>query len=83
MWVRGDLEASNILVSGGQLIAVIDFGNCAVGDPTCDLVMAWTYFDDKEQEVFRSAFFLIKTLGKEGRLGRFGKRCLECLVRWN
>jgi len=24
---------------------VIDFGCCAVGDPACDLVAAWTLFD--------------------------------------
>ena len=54
VWVHGDLEASNILVSGGSLAAVIDFGNCAVGDPACDLVMAWTYFDENARENFRS-----------------------------
>ena len=54
VWVHGDLEAPNILVSGGRLVAVIDFGNCAVGDPACDLVMAWTYFDDNSREIFRS-----------------------------
>lgn len=54
VWVHGDLEASNILVSDGRLVAVIDFGNCAVGDPACDLVLAWTYFDDDSRESFRS-----------------------------
>ena len=54
VWVHGDLEASNILVSGGQLAAVIDFGNCTVGDPACDLVMAWTFFDEKARNIFRS-----------------------------
>jgi len=54
VWVHGDLEASNILVSGGKLAAVIDFGSCAVGDPACDLVMAWTYFDNEAREVFQA-----------------------------
>ena len=36
------------------MVAVIDFGNCAVGDPACDLVMACTYFDDNAREKFRS-----------------------------
>ena len=28
----------------GRLAAVIDFGTCGVGDPACDLVIAWTFF---------------------------------------
>jgi len=24
---------------------VIDFGTCGVGDPACDRVIAWTFFD--------------------------------------
>ena len=55
VWVHGDLEASNILVSRGKLAAVIDFGNCGVGDPACDLVMAWTFFDGRARENFRSS----------------------------
>ena len=54
VWVHGDLEASNILVCKGRLAAVIDFGNCAVGDPACDLVMAWTYFEENARKVFKS-----------------------------
>lgn len=58
VWIHGDLEASNILVSEGRLVAVIDFGNCAVGDPACDLVMAWTYFDENARAIFRSSLNL-------------------------
>ncbi len=55
VWVHGDLEATNILVREGHLVAVIDFGNCAVGDPACDLVMAWTYFEENARKVFQSS----------------------------
>jgi len=55
VWVHGDLEASNMLVANDQLVAVIDFGNCAVGDPACDLVMAWTFFDTRARKIFKSA----------------------------
>lgn len=55
VWIHGDLESSNILISDDQLVAVIDFGNCAVGDPACDLVMAWTFFDKDIRTKFRSA----------------------------
>jgi aminoglycoside phosphotransferase (APT) family kinase protein len=53
VWVHGDVAASNLLVTDGELRAVIDFGCAAVGDPACDLVMAWTFFTDESREVFR------------------------------
>jgi aminoglycoside phosphotransferase (APT) family kinase protein len=55
MWVHGDVAASNLLVADGNLRAVIDFGCAAVGDPACDLVMAWTFFAGDSRDVFRSA----------------------------
>jgi aminoglycoside phosphotransferase (APT) family kinase protein len=55
VWVHGDVAPSNLLVGGGVLRAVIDFGCSAVGDPACDLVMAWTFFDDESRAAFRDA----------------------------
>lgn len=37
-----------------KLSAVIDFGGAAVGDPACDLVIAWTYLTEKSREIFMS-----------------------------
>jgi len=34
---------------------MIDFGTCGVGDPACDLVMAWTYFEGEARDAFRDA----------------------------
>src|SRR5262249_38942867 len=45
VWVHGDIPGSNLLVRGGSLCAVIDFGCAAIGDPACDLTPAWTMFD--------------------------------------
>jgi aminoglycoside phosphotransferase (APT) family kinase protein len=55
VWVHGDIAAGNLLVREGQLHAVIDFGCCAVGDPACDLVIAWTFLDGESQALFRTA----------------------------
>lgn len=55
VWIHGDLEASNLLLKDGQWNAVLDFGSCAVGDPACDLVMAWTYFTDVGKKILRSS----------------------------
>lgn len=52
VWIHGDFAIGNILMEGGQLSAVIDFGGIAVGDPACDLVIAWTYLSGKARGIF-------------------------------
>jgi aminoglycoside phosphotransferase (APT) family kinase protein len=54
-WLHGDLQASNLIVRDGLLVAVIDFGLMAVGDPACDLMAAWTCFTPASRRVFLSA----------------------------
>ena len=51
-WIHGDFEKDNLLIKNGKLCAVIDFGNMAVGDPACDYVIAWTYFDHLSRKIF-------------------------------
>lgn len=51
VWLHGDVTASNLLVLNGRLSAVIDFGCCAIGDPACDLAIAWTGFAGTSREV--------------------------------
>jgi aminoglycoside phosphotransferase (APT) family kinase protein len=55
VWFHGDVAVGNLLTVQGRLAAVIDFGTCGVGDPACDLVMAWTFFDGEERQIFRQA----------------------------
>ena len=52
VWVHGDMEIGNLLTHNGSLSAVIDFGCSAVGDPACDYVMAWTFFDADNRKLF-------------------------------
>ena len=54
-WVHGDISPGNLLVKDGRLHAVIDFGSSGVGDPACDLVIAWTFLSGKSREAFRAA----------------------------
>jgi aminoglycoside phosphotransferase (APT) family kinase protein len=54
-WFHGDVSAGNLLVRDGALVAVIDFGTCGVGDPACDLVLAWTFLEGPAREAFRAA----------------------------
>ena len=54
MWFHGDVASGNLLVRDGRLTAVIDFGTCGVGDPACDLVVAWTFFHGQSRDMFRN-----------------------------
>jgi aminoglycoside phosphotransferase (APT) family kinase protein len=54
VWVHGDVAGSNLLLDEGRLCAVLDFGCCAVGDPACDLAIAWTFFDAATRRTFRA-----------------------------
>jgi aminoglycoside phosphotransferase (APT) family kinase protein len=55
VWMHGDLHPANLLVEDHQLSAVIDFGLLGVGDPACDLMVAWTYLSADSRDAFRGA----------------------------
>lgn len=54
-WLHADLVPGNVLVDGGRLASVIDFGCAGVGDPACDLFPAWNLLPADAREVFREA----------------------------
>jgi aminoglycoside phosphotransferase (APT) family kinase protein len=60
VWVHGDISAGNLLVQKGKLSAIIDFGQLAIGDPACDLVISWTLFHGKSREAFQKTLPLDK-----------------------
>jgi aminoglycoside phosphotransferase (APT) family kinase protein len=61
VWIHGDVTASNMLVVDGRLSAVIDFGCSGVGDPACDLTIAWTFLCGDSRDVFRDRLALDAT----------------------
>ena len=73
VWVHGDLTASNVLVAGGALHAVIDFGGVATGDPAYDLVMEWEFFTGDSAAAFRRGLHLDERPGPAAAAGRSGR----------
>ena len=67
VWFHGDVAPGNLLTAGGRLSAVIDFGTCGVGDPACDLVIAWTWLGPGERRLFRAAAGLDDGAWRRGR----------------
>lgn len=66
-WFHGDMAPSNLLVRDGRLAAVIDFGTCGVGDPACDLVIAWTFLDTDARHPFRQQLDVDRGTWARGR----------------
>jgi aminoglycoside phosphotransferase (APT) family kinase protein len=54
VWFHGDIASGNLLLRHGVLGAVIDFGTSGVGDPSCDLAIAWTLLSGPSREAFRT-----------------------------
>jgi aminoglycoside phosphotransferase (APT) family kinase protein len=54
VWFHGDVAVGNLLVRDGRLAAVLDLGCSGVGDPACDVVIAWTLLSGASRERFRA-----------------------------
>jgi aminoglycoside phosphotransferase (APT) family kinase protein len=67
VWIHGDVTAANLLVVDGRLSAIIDFGCSGVGDPACDVTMAWTFFFGDSREAFRDRLGLDDATWARGR----------------
>ncbi len=77
VWVHGDVVATNLLVADGELSGVIDFGCSAVGDPACDVTIAWTLFHGESRRVFRDALDLDDATWERGRGWALWKALIE------
>ena len=67
IWFHGDVAWGNLLVKDGRLSAVIDFGTSGVGDPSCDLAIAWTFFEGESRQAFRAGIAVDDTTWARGR----------------
>ena len=67
VWIHGDLDARNLLVERGRLSAVIDFGSAGVGDPACDVMVAWKVLSADSRERFRGALSIDDATWERGR----------------
>lgn len=55
VWHHGDLDARNWLVREGRMSGVIDWGAMGVGDPACDVMVAWKLHSHEARDAFREA----------------------------
>ena len=55
VWHHGDLDVRNWLVRNGRISGVIDWGAMGVGDPACDVMVAWKLHSPAARDAFRDA----------------------------
>ncbi len=67
VWIHGDLSPLNLLIKRGRISAVIDFGCLGVGDPACDLQVAWNLLSTQSRDVFRAALQIDDAMWARGR----------------
>jgi aminoglycoside phosphotransferase (APT) family kinase protein len=67
VWIHGDLDSRNLLVERGRLRAVIDFGSLGVGDPACDVMVAWKVLPAETRDIFRTALSVDEATWARGR----------------
>ena len=66
-WFHGDVAVDNLLVRDGRPSAVIDFGCSGVGDPACDVTIAWTLFAGESRKAFRDVLGVDAATWARGR----------------
>jgi aminoglycoside phosphotransferase (APT) family kinase protein len=67
VWFHGDIAFGNLLVRDGRLAAVIDFGTSGVGDPACDLALAWTMLTGAARRAYADGLALDHDTWVRGR----------------
>jgi len=67
VWLHGDLDSRNLLAEHGRLSAVIDFGTLSVGDPACDVMVAWKMLSAEARDAFRTALSVDEATWARGR----------------
>ena len=78
VWFHGDVAPGNLLVRNGRLSAIIDFGTCGVGDPACDLAIAWTLLSGASRSAFRERLAVDPATWDRGRGWALWKAVVTC-----
>lgn len=83
VWVHGDFLPGNILFHEGRVRAVIDFSGLGVGDPACDLMIAWSLFSGESRSVFRTALGLDPATWMRGRAHALSQALIFIPYYWD
>ena len=67
VWIHGDLDARNLLVRDARITGLLDWGCACVGDPACDVKVAWAVLDADTRPIFRELLGIDDATWTRGR----------------
>jgi len=67
VWIHGDLLLGNLLVRRGRLTGVIDWAALGIGDPACDMIVAWALLPPAARDTFRVSLCVDDATWARGR----------------
>ncbi len=67
VWSHGDLDARNLLVEDQRITGIVDWGALCVGDPACDVKVAWAVLDAEARPIFRRLLEIDDAMWIRGR----------------
>jgi aminoglycoside phosphotransferase (APT) family kinase protein len=73
VFVHGDIASGNIIFFDKKLYGLIDLGTMSIGDPSCDLIIAYTVFYGESIMILKMKLNMIKTLGFALWVGHYGR----------
>ncbi|GEA87062.1 aminoglycoside phosphotransferase family protein [Cellulomonas cellasea] len=76
-WVHGDVAPGNLLVRGGRLAGLIDFGGVGIGDPAVDVQVAWNLLPRSLRPVLREALGVDDATWLRSRAWALSQACLQ------
>jgi aminoglycoside phosphotransferase (APT) family kinase protein len=83
LWLHGDLLPGNLIVHGGRLTAVIDFGTLTSGDPAADLLPAWALFTGASRLRYRAELDADEASWLRGRGRALGQAVFALQYYWD
>ena len=67
VWIHGDLDNRNLVVRDGRIAGVLDWAQACVGDPACDVKVAWAVLDAQTRPRFRELLEIDDATWARGR----------------
>ena len=77
VWVHGDLMPGNLLIVSNRLSAVVDFEGVGMGDPACDLIVAWNLLPANVRDDFRNTVSVDDATWERGKGWAFSMAIIQ------
>jgi aminoglycoside phosphotransferase (APT) family kinase protein len=81
VFIHGDLLPGNIIIKNNKLEAIIDWGCGAIGDPACDVIIAYMYFNKHERKIFKDNLYIDEDTYNRGKIWALWKLLINIKIK--